>query len=113
MNLRLIDLQKYNQNNIKAFVFLDTLIALGLMATFLIIIYQLKIQNIDRVENVNNILMRERAIRNFLVAEPYILESSWPKDFHENWSIKSVNNTEVIFINFDDTEYIYTFKRLP
>jgi type II secretory pathway component PulM len=49
-------------------VLLDVLIALGLMATFLIIIYQLKVQNIDRVENINNILTRERAMRNFLIA---------------------------------------------
>ena len=55
MSLRWIGLRRYTRNNIKAFVLLDVLIALGLMATFLIIIYQLKVQNIDRVENINNI----------------------------------------------------------
>ena len=97
----------------KAFVFLDILIALGLMAMFLIIIYNLKLQNIDRVENANNILVRERAVRNFLVAEPYITELNFPIDFHENWSVKDINNNEVIFISLEKNEYIYSLKRQP
>ena len=113
MNLRWIGLQRYTLNNIKAFVLLDVLIALGLMATFLIIIYQLKLQNIDRVENINNILTRERAVRNFLIAEPYISKLSVPNNLHETWSIKSLNNNEVKFINISGNEYIYYFKDLP
>jgi len=112
-NLRLIALQNYNRNNIKAFVFLDILIALGLMAIFLVIIYNLKLQNIDRVENINNILVRERAIRNFLVVEPNIIDLNWPIDFHENWSVRHINNDEVIFISLEKNEYIYSLKRQP
>ena len=113
MSLRWIGLRRYTRNNIKAFVLLDVLIALGLMATFLIIIYQLKVQNIDRVENINNILTRERAVRNFLIAEPFISTLSVQNHLHETWSIKSLNNNEVEFINLSGNEYIYLIKDLP
>lgn len=92
---------------------LDVLIALGLMATFLVIIYQLKVQNIDRVENLNKILTRERAVRNFLIAEPYISKSDLPNNLHEIWSIKSLNSDEVRFVNPNGKEYIYYFKGFP
>ena len=80
------------------------------MAIFLTIIYQLKLQNIDRVESINNILTRERALRNFLVAEPYISKISIPTALHEDWSIKSLNDTEVVFFNLDGNKYIYSLK---
>jgi hypothetical protein len=113
VSLRWIGLHKYTLNKFRAFVLLDVLFALGLMAIFLTIIYQLKVQNIDRVENINNILTRERAVRNFLIAEPYISTLSVPNNLHETWSIKSLNNNEVEFINLSGNEYIYSFKDLP
>jgi hypothetical protein len=111
--LRWIDLLKYNQNNFKAFVLLDVLFALGLMAVFLIIIYQLKMQNIARVENINDIMIRERAVRNFLVAEQFIFELSSQNNFHEEWVIKTHNENEVIFVDLNENEYVYTTKSLP
>lgn len=92
---------------------LDVLIALGLMATFLVIIYQLKVQNIERVENLNKILIRERAVRNFLIAEPYISKSDIPNNLHEIWSIKSLNSNKVGFVNSNGKEYTYSFEDLP
>ena len=92
---------------------LDVLFALGLMAVFLIIIYQLKMQNIARVENINDIMTRERAVRNFLVAEQLILELSSQNNFHEEWAIKTHNANEVIFVDLNENEYIYTIKSLP
>ena len=110
MSLRWIGLHKYTLNKFRAFVLLDVLFALGLMAIFLTIIYQLKLQNIDRVESINNILTRERALRNFLVAEPYISKTSIPTTLHEDWFIKSLNDTEVVFFNLDGKKYIYSLK---
>jgi len=110
VSLRWIGLHKYTLNKFRAFVLLDVLFALGLMAIFLTIIYQLKLQNIDRVESINNILTRERALRNFLVAEPYISKTSIPTALHEDWSIKSLNDTEVVFFNLDGNKYIYSLK---
>ena len=92
---------------------LDVLFALGLMAVFLIIIYQLKVQNIARVESINDIMTRERAVRNFLVAEQLILELSSQNNFHEEWAIKTHNANEVIFVDLNENEYVYTIKSLP
>jgi len=92
---------------------LDVLFALGVMAIFLILIYQLKVQNISRVENINDIMTRERAIRNFLVAEKFISEISSQNNLHEEWEIKTHNANEVVFIDSDENEYVYKIKSLP
>ena len=97
----------------KAFVLLDVLFALGVTAIFLILIYQLKVQNISRVEKINDIMTRERAVRNFLVAEKFIPELSSQNNFHEEWVIKTHNENEVIFVDLNENEYVYTTKSLP
>jgi len=111
--LRLIGLPKYNRNNYRAFVLLDVLFALGMTAIFLILIYQLKVQNISRVEKINDIMTRERAVRNFLVAEKFIPELSSKNNLHEKWEIKTRNAKEVIFVDLNENEYVYTIKSLP